>query len=541
MTRQIDAEFVTSTVNKISSVLIEKGYVDFNLRQRKTFKTSNDVCDDIDPETWWENHTLWDSNRVESHCNRRPILDPDHAIVKTLPKNWYYALLSRQKLLLWAASLALVIGTGTIFSSLIIYNTGNALVTVDGPKIPKPDQWSTFSASIIGYPSRALFTAALPLYGFARGIQILCEYYGSIYMRNVKLSRTGDIPPKFAKKLAEKKACKWLLEDSVKPELRIDAFIQSKQLCAKPRFKDIMKVIFDALAQYFLILLLAVTSTEAQNQHEAFTILFVIFYVLFGVFDIMVHKDVAPDQKYLFYIRTALWVPIVCVAIAFGISYRSDRQDLVAYFEYALAILFLSHGYIGAFYYKDVRFAFLYQPKVTCDREMADLDDVNTVFGKPSAPELPPPQYEPVPVVYPPENQATIPVVYPPSKKNAPSCDPPICYPEKPKGKQKAKENDPGGGIPPATLKPRDNDMADQQAIFGPPNTNVANPYLLNQVARSMQRPVSYRDDSFGSHPRDYDDANDVESAPNERASPSVLPRGRMHADNMFATYRLKI
>ena len=386
---------IEKKAESIATELVSQGFIEpCNFRVQ-----GEDVCPE-DHRNYGMNHSLFDS------CGKL-ILPPERGIEQTLPTNWRYKYFAGQNTLWYCAIIAFCIGVVTLGSILLIYNAGWALDKVGG-KTKTPDvKPSTISASVTGYPNRAIVTAALPLYGLFRGIQIIGEFWGCIHKVDIPLSQTGDIPYSYALLLKETPHGQSILRSPL--QVRLDNYITWFQgrNWVKPRHFIAMGL--DATAQYFLILLLAVTSTEAQAQHEGFTVAFVVLYVLFGIADYVVHKDVAASKRPILFARLGLWVPMIAVAIAFVVSYTRERQDLVAVFEYILAVLILVHGLLGGLYLRNIQMSFVYQPTVTAtscyngDRRFAEPDaiikevggteDVAVLRQEPSAP----PQYFPMP------------------------------------------------------------------------------------------------------------------------------------------------
>lgn len=221
----------------------------------------------------------------------------------------------------------------------------------------------TISDSVTGCESETLVSAIMPVYSFLRGFQILGEHWTLMHEVSERLAPNGK---PYAGKLAWKSA-------NVRFELRERPFF--KGLADRPKLWKVLAITTTALssvAQYSLILLLAVRSEVAIKPHKAFTYLFVFAYLVYAIFDTFL-RAVSQPWRYWSAMKLRFGLLLVACVAAFVFWYEAERNissENVAKAEYVLAAAILSHGVFAAWFLKDLPLFVHSVPKAYYDGPM---------------------------------------------------------------------------------------------------------------------------------------------------------------------------
>jgi hypothetical protein len=151
------------------------------------------------------------------------------------------------------------------------------------------------------FPNRAIVTVSLTWYGYFRGTQIALEH--------------------------------WTVSEHA---------IASGGLVA-------ITALFDATAQTFLVLLLGITSLEQNSLHKICTVLFILFYWVYMVLDVVVHNADTTNMLAK-HTRKGLTVVHAGVAAIFIGAYLGEDLATVRLTEWCLAMVVLLHGLLGTYY-----------------------------------------------------------------------------------------------------------------------------------------------------------------------------------------------
>lgn len=257
------------------------------------------------------------------------------------------------------AVLAALTAVVTLVSIVILYSLGCVADTIDelqekgcdrklrGP--PEELTPPTFSASVRQYPNRAIVTAALPVFGFTRGFQIIGEFSMIIAHSTAK-----SVYP------AQKQQ---ILDPKSKARSIMRFLIERQKELSNGSILKFVALAFEVIALYFLILLLAVTSIEAKGQHEAFTGLFIFLYAVYGIIDFCATKDLARRYRTFRYGRLALCFLAIVASFGLLLTYKKeDQQSAAAIWEYVLAACVLLHSLVGGLKTGGMRLGIVYMP-----------------------------------------------------------------------------------------------------------------------------------------------------------------------------------
>lgn len=302
---------------------------------------------------WRRGVPITDDDRKLIDVDGRELLSGvgfEEKIEQKLPPNWRVNIVQNAHFLQWATVLAFLTALATLLLCLIFYNAKATLTRVGGTVVIPEYIPSTISASITGYPNRAIVTAALPIYGFFRGIQIIGEFWSVVNKRIVHGSLSD-----FEAARDERRGAQY-----------VASIVGAADVKRRPKPFHWAALVLHTLSQYCLILLLALTSTEAPTQHMIFTISFVVAYGLFGIFDAINHSFVVRRGgmlAFVFWFRAVLVVGIVVVGGIFAYVFEDD-QITVAILEYFLGSFILLHGLLGVGYLRNMKIAVLYKPVI---------------------------------------------------------------------------------------------------------------------------------------------------------------------------------
>jgi hypothetical protein len=160
-------------------------------------------------------------------------------------------------------------------------------------------------------PNRTIVSVGMAMYAFVRGIQLVAEY-------------------------AE-------IVDSAK---------------AKP-VRALVVTLLDAAAQFSLILLLSITSTEFHKTHMVFVGIFLVLYSFYAIASANVHYHpffAYTTAWYAYWARVVLAVAFIGIAIGVGAAFSIQGNDrTVAILELTLTAVFLVHGALGGVYLDGLR------------------------------------------------------------------------------------------------------------------------------------------------------------------------------------------
>jgi hypothetical protein len=115
-----------------------------------------------------------------------------------------------------------------------------------------------------------------------------------------------------------------------------------------------VSVATNGIAQFSLVLLLAITSTEAKPQHIVWTIVFVGTYTIHALLDMCIHFRTATTRTLWKIAAITRGVLVVGIGLAVGFFaanyYHAGGDHATAVAEWCLAAFVLTHGLIGGLY-----------------------------------------------------------------------------------------------------------------------------------------------------------------------------------------------
>jgi Frag1/DRAM/Sfk1 family len=214
-------------------------------------------------------------------------------------------------------------------------------ITHTSPKLP------TISDSVLGCEAETFVSAAMPVYSFLRGFQILGEHWTLMYEVSERLDQNAQpVSP-----------APWT-SAGVRLELKDKWY--ARHLYNRPTLRKRLAItvtVLSAVAQYSLILLLAVRSEVALGPHIAFTVIFVIAYIVYAVLDTYLRLVSQPRRyKGMMVLRLGLLL-VACVAACVFLYYAvfdNISTEIVAKSEYVLSAAILAHGVTAAFFLWDL-------------------------------------------------------------------------------------------------------------------------------------------------------------------------------------------
>jgi hypothetical protein len=166
------------------------------------------------------------------------------------------------------------------------------------------------------YPNRAIVTAGLPVYAFLRGVQLILEYFVTLH-----LAQSAPTTKR-----------QWLAGFSVAA---------------------------NGISQYSLVLLLAVTSTDAMSLHIVCTVVFVTAYAVYALIDTYTHIHFqTKNQRWWWWAAVIRSILVVGIGISIGFfaanAYRDGHKHAMMVSEWCLAAFVLAHGLVGGVYVHDL-------------------------------------------------------------------------------------------------------------------------------------------------------------------------------------------
>jgi len=192
------------------------------------------------------------------------------------------------------------------------------LVWIESISYARTNGLTTISAAAgDAYPNRAIVTAGLPVYAFLRGVQLILEYFVTLH-----LAATTPTAQK-----------QWLAGVSVAT---------------------------NGISQYSLVLLLAVTSTDAMPLHIVCTVVFVAAYAVYALIDTYTHIRFQLKSPRRWWLWAAVIRSILVVGIGISIgffaanAYRDGHKHAMMVSEWCLAAFVLAHGLVGGVYVHDL-------------------------------------------------------------------------------------------------------------------------------------------------------------------------------------------